>query len=143
MRSGHFKRILKSMRMEHQSFARAAFALGHSRAVQSTQLSVNGNVRLNILELNVREGFFALAPVGGLYMRTFEVHARWDAEAGVWWAQSDDVPGLVAEATTHDALIAELKLLVPELLAMNLPSEAGKPGIIKVISEQVEDLCFA
>jgi hypothetical protein len=27
-----------------------------------------------------------------------EIRAQWDSEAGVWVAESEDVPGLVAEA---------------------------------------------
>lgn len=53
--------------------------------------------------------------------RVFNVKARWDAQARVWWAESDDVPGLVAEADTHDQLVEDLRRLVPELLAMNKP----------------------
>jgi predicted RNase H-like HicB family nuclease len=40
-------------------------------------------------------------------------------EAGVWVATSDDVPGLVAEAESLDALSEKLKVLVPELLDVN------------------------
>ena len=47
------------------------------------------------------------------------VEARWDAEADVWVAGSDDIPGLVAEAASLDELFRELQLLIPELLALN------------------------
>ena len=30
--------------------------------------------------------------------RVYEIRAQWDSEAGVWVAESEDVPGLVAEA---------------------------------------------
>jgi hypothetical protein len=30
--------------------------------------------------------------------RTYEVEAHWDPEAGVWVAESEDIPGLVVEA---------------------------------------------
>lgn len=113
------------------------------RAPQSARLSVNGKVAFTLLELNAPKGFGALIVMGGPQMRTYEVRAHRDAGAGVWWAESDDVPGLVAEAQTHDALIAELKLLVPELLALNAPNAAGQSAVLKVISEQVEDLCYA
>jgi predicted RNase H-like HicB family nuclease len=45
--------------------------------------------------------------------------AHWDAEARVWWAQSDEIPGLVAEATTLDTIIENIKHIVPELLQLN------------------------
>jgi predicted RNase H-like HicB family nuclease len=47
------------------------------------------------------------------------VTAEWDAEAGVWVATSEDVPGLATEAATVDALMEKLKVMIPELLAEN------------------------
>lgn len=47
------------------------------------------------------------------------VHAEWDAEAGVWVAESSDVPGLATEAATVEALVAKLETMIPELLAAN------------------------
>ena len=44
------------------------------------------------------------------------IAARWDAEASVWIATSDDVPGLVIEAATWPAMIEEVRLVLPELL---------------------------
>jgi len=49
----------------------------------------------------------------------FVVKALWDAEAGVWVATSDDVPGLVTESKTFEALLKKLRTLVPELLELN------------------------
>ncbi|AXE36268.1 DUF1902 domain-containing protein [Chromobacterium phragmitis] len=42
-------------------------------------------------------------------MKPFSVHAIWDGEAGVWGASSKDVRGLVAEASTREALVAMLR----------------------------------
>ncbi len=47
------------------------------------------------------------------------VHADWDAEAGVWVATSNDVPGLATEAETVEALVVKLETMIPELLAAN------------------------
>ncbi len=47
------------------------------------------------------------------------IGAEWDAEATVWVATSDDVPGLATEAETLDALAAKLECMVPELLDAN------------------------
>ena len=47
------------------------------------------------------------------------VRATWDSEASVWVAESDDVPGLVTEADDIEALVAKLKVLIPELLDAN------------------------
>jgi predicted RNase H-like HicB family nuclease len=37
----------------------------------------------------------------------------------VWVAESDDVPGLIAEAETIEALLSKLDALIPELLKLN------------------------
>ena len=47
------------------------------------------------------------------------VKAEWDPEAKVWVATSDDVPGLVTEAETVEALAEKLSVMVPELLEAN------------------------
>lgn len=48
-----------------------------------------------------------------------EVKAEWDAEAKVWVATSDDLPGLVTEADTVEALQQKLATMIPELLEAN------------------------
>ena len=54
-------------------------------------------------------------------MNELIVNAFWDEEAGVWVASSNsnDVPGLVAEAETMDKLVAVLQDRIPELLEAN------------------------
>jgi len=47
------------------------------------------------------------------------IRADWDADARVWVATSDDVPGLATEADTLEALSAKLDVMVPELLDCN------------------------
>ncbi len=47
------------------------------------------------------------------------IHVVWDPEAAVWVAQSEDVPGLVLESGSFDALIERLRYAVPEMLALN------------------------
>jgi predicted RNase H-like HicB family nuclease len=51
--------------------------------------------------------------------RPLIIHATWDDEAKVWVATSDDVPGLVTEATSFDTLMPKLKVMIPELLDAN------------------------
>jgi hypothetical protein len=48
--------------------------------------------------------------------RDITIQARWDGEASVWLATSQDVPGLVVEAQTWPAMINEVQLVLPELL---------------------------
>jgi predicted RNase H-like HicB family nuclease len=49
----------------------------------------------------------------------YEILAQWDGEAGVWVAESDDIPGLVAEAPSPNDLAQKLRILIPELLELN------------------------
>jgi predicted RNase H-like HicB family nuclease len=49
----------------------------------------------------------------------YEIRAQWDSEAGVWVAESEDVPGLVAEADSPNLLVQKLRTLIPELLELN------------------------
>ncbi len=48
-----------------------------------------------------------------------EVKAEWDPEANVWIATSDDLPGLVTEAETVEALQQKLSVMIPDLLEAN------------------------
>ncbi len=47
------------------------------------------------------------------------VKLLWDNEAAVWIAKSDDLPGLVLESGSCDALIEKVKYTVPELLELD------------------------
>ncbi len=49
----------------------------------------------------------------------YEVLAQWDSDAGVWVAESEDVPGLVAEGGSPNILAQKLRILIPELLELN------------------------
>jgi Domain of unknown function (DUF1902) len=51
--------------------------------------------------------------------RNITINARWDDEAGVWLATSNDVPGLVVEADTWPAMIEEVRLVLPDLLELS------------------------
>jgi predicted RNase H-like HicB family nuclease len=52
-------------------------------------------------------------------MEAFRVLAHWDQEAQVWWAESTDIKGLVAESETLEGLLDELRGVVPDLLQLN------------------------
>jgi hypothetical protein len=56
------------------------------------------------------------------------VLAQWDAEAGVWVATSDDLPGLVTEAASLKALRAKLADMVPDLLRANAARRLASLG---------------
>ncbi len=57
--------------------------------------------------------------------RVLLVNVHWDGVARVFWANSDDVPGLVSEAPTFDALVKRVTAVAPELLADNRPDLKG------------------
>jgi len=48
-----------------------------------------------------------------------QVTAFWDPEARVWVAESDELPGLVAEAESMNELIPELDKIIPALIEAN------------------------
>lgn len=70
-------------------------------------------------------------------MKTYTVRAFWDAEARVWVAESDDVPGLITEADTLERLQAKLNVMIPELLECNgiLRPEAAHDIPYRLLSE--------
>ena len=59
---------------------------------------------------------------------SINVFAFWDDEAGVWVAQSEQVPGLVTEAETVEELSSKLERLIPELLELNAPHQTESPA---------------
>lgn len=52
-------------------------------------------------------------------MGVYHVRAHWDDDAKVWWAESDEVPGLASEAPTLEELDENVRAIAPELLALN------------------------
>ena len=52
-------------------------------------------------------------------MPEYAVSFLWDAEASVWVATSEDIPGLVLESGSFDALVERVRFAVPELLELN------------------------
>lgn len=65
--------------------------------------------------------------------RVYHVQARWDSEGGVWVAESEDVPGQVAEAESPNALAKKLRVLIPELLELNGALEPGNEPVEFVV----------
>ena len=43
----------------------------------------------------------------------------WDEESSVWIAESQDLPGLILESGSFDALVERVKIAIPELLELN------------------------
>ncbi len=57
------------------------------------------------------------AVITSIMQTTLHIQATFDPDADVWWAVSDDLPGLVSEAPTLDALVERVAAVAPELLA--------------------------
>ena len=73
----------------------------------------------------------------------YEVLAQWDSEAGVWVAESDDVPGPVAEADSPNVLVQKLRTLIPELLELNgIPNDRTASFHVLYQHEDSEVLTF-
>jgi Domain of unknown function (DUF1902) len=72
---------------------------------------------------------------------SLRVLAEWDAEAEVWVATSDDVPGLVTEAGTVEELMERLRVLVPELLDLNghLRGQVAASAPIELVAKALVD----
>ncbi len=73
----------------------------------------------------------------------FKILATWDAEASVWVATSEDVPGLATEADTQEELLAKLRIIVPELLHENniLGNDGNDHVPIELLVQSRERLC--
>lgn len=65
------------------------------------------------------------------------INLTWDNEACVWIATSADIPGLVLESGSFDALLERTRIAIPELLALNTSSKS-KPLLISFVSERHE-----
>lgn len=50
---------------------------------------------------------------------SYEIRIEWDAEAGMWYVEDSNVPGLVGEAATLEAMMVLLRARVPEMLEEN------------------------
>ncbi|MCL2499458.1 MAG: DUF1902 domain-containing protein [Defluviitaleaceae bacterium] len=47
------------------------------------------------------------------------INLLWDDESHKWHCESDDVPGLLLESDSCDALIERVRLATPEMLELN------------------------
>lgn len=52
-------------------------------------------------------------------MPEYIIELVWDSEAAVWIATSKDIPGLILESGSIDALIERVRFAAPELMELN------------------------
>lgn len=69
------------------------------------------------------------------------VDAWWDDEAKVWIATSADIPGLVVETGSWSEMIAEVPLVLDDLLEVR--GEQARPNRVTFRAEQRLDLVAA
>ena len=70
----------------------------------------------------------------------YVIHFTWDNDAAVWIATSDDVPGLVLESGSFDALLERTRVAVPELL--ELDNSVSSPLNLTFVSERHEKVAL-
>ena len=51
-------------------------------------------------------------------MAEYTITMTWDDEAAVWIAESQDVPELILESGSFDALVERVKIAIPDLLGL-------------------------
>ena len=74
-------------------------------------------------------------------MKSIIVRAFWDAEAEMWVASSEDVPGLATEAETIGELTSKLEVMIPELIEANdLLDEFRGEVPLYLMAEQVSKI---
>ena len=69
----------------------------------------------------------------------YTVDFIWDDDAKVWIATSKEIPGLVLESGSFDALIERVRFAAPELIELN-GSAVKKPYSLRFRSDRRERL---
>lgn len=54
---------------------------------------------------------------------SYKIKYIWDVEAAVWIATSKEVPGLVLESGSFDALVEKARMAASELIELNKHEE--------------------
>lgn len=70
----------------------------------------------------------------------YVIRLTWDNEASVWVATSDDIPGLVLESGSFDALLERVRFAAPELISLNGVEVA--PFTLTFLSERHERIAL-
>jgi len=71
--------------------------------------------------------------------KSFEIRARWDDEAGVWWCSNDELP-LTTEASTFEELVSRVGQIAPEIAAENGLAAPGDQIELHVVAEHVQSV---
>ena len=68
------------------------------------------------------------------------INLTWDNDACVWIAQSDDIPGLILESGSFDALLERVRYAAPELIELN--NDSAKSPILTFVSKRQERIAL-
>lgn len=68
----------------------------------------------------------------------YTINFVWDDEANVWIATSEDIPGLVLESGSFDALVERVRFAVPELIELN--GQQAARATLTIMSKRQERL---
>lgn len=68
---------------------------------------------------------------------SYKIDMLWDAEASVWVATSEDVPGLVLESPSMDVLIKKIESAVPELMSLNGKDNANNGLVFQAVRTEL------
>jgi predicted RNase H-like HicB family nuclease len=74
-----------------------------------------------------------------LAMAALNVQAHWDPEAHVWWADSEDIPGLVTEADTFSEIVQHVRSLAPLMIRENLGPPDRTGDVVRVTDGKDEE----
>jgi len=69
---------------------------------------------------------------------TRRILVDYDNDARVWWAESNDLPGLASEASTLDALFDRVAAVVPELLSASGGTIDQKVCLEFLVTRQIQ-----
>lgn len=70
----------------------------------------------------------------------YVIKLLWDNDANVWVATSEDIPGLVLESGSYDALLERVRFAIPELLELN--NDKKMPLNVSFLSERHERIAL-
>lgn len=68
------------------------------------------------------------------------INLTWDNESNVWIATSEDVPGLVLESGSFDALLERVRFAIPELIELN--ADKKSEYILSFVSNRHERIAM-
>ena len=71
---------------------------------------------------------------------SYTIKFVWDNDAAVWIATSEDVPGLVLESGSFDALVERVRYAVPELIELN--GTSSKTCKLSYITEREDQVAI-